>query len=389
MVVGGGIGGLAVAVALRARRWRVRVLERAPGVDEVGAGISLWPNAMRALRVIGLDELVRDVGVVESGGGVRDRDGRWLSRVDNAELVRRHGHPLVVSHRRDLVRVLADALPDGVVMPGCRVVDVHNGDRRVVVDYVAEHRGVEDSVEADVVIGADGVRSTVRGLCLPNAPEPRYTGHTAWRVVTDPLDEPLESAAVVWGRGARFGYTALPGNRVYCFAAASFDEPQGAVVGRPLDRFARWPDPIPRLLDAAPPTRVVQHDIYDLPPLRSFTQGRMALLGDAAHAMSPALGQGACQALEDAVVLADCLDHDPVPSALTRYDHRRRRRAQLVARRSARLSTVSHWSGPFGARTRDAVTRALPEFVTMASMARLLRWTPSRTWTETSQVPDA
>ncbi len=373
-IVGGGIGGLAAAIALHRHGWRVEVLERAPEFSEIGAGISLWPNALHALEALGLAGVVRRLGAVEATGGVRDRRGRWLSRTDNAELVRRFGHPLVVLHRADLVRVLTEALPADSLRSDSEVSAVRDldGDSLVV-----EHRGGES--RPDLVVGADGMRSAVRRALWPDAAGPRYAGYTAWRMVTEPLAEPSPEGAATWGRGARFGHTALPGGRMYCFATTSL--PPGAASGSSeyaelLRRFGSWPDPIPALLAAVPADAVLRHDLYDLPPLRSFVHGRVALLGDAAHAMTPNLGQGACQALEDAVTLAHCLDGtSDVAAALHSYDLLRRPRTQAITRRSARLGAVGQLSWPPAVLLRDAAARLTPPRATLRSMAPVLGWT--------------
>ncbi|MFB7368949.1 FAD-dependent monooxygenase [Streptomyces sp. NPDC056222] len=375
-IVGGGIGGLAAAVALHRRGWHVEVLERAPEFTEIGAGISLWPNALHALEALGLAGAVRALGAIEAGGGVRDRRGRWLSRTDNAELARRFGHPLVVLQRADLLRVLAEALPADTLRPGSEVSAVREDGQRLVVD----HRGGRS--RPDVVIGADGLRSVVRRALWPEAAGPRYAGYTAWRMVTEPIAEPPLEGAATWGRGERFGYTALPGGRMYCFATASL--PEGRAFGSSeseyaelVRRFGSWPDPVPALLDAVPVDAVLRHDLYDLPPLSSFTCGRVALLGDAAHAMTPNLGQGACQALEDAVTLAHCLDGTPdVAAALRSYDQLRRPRTRAIARRSARLGVVGQLSWPPAVLLRDTAARLMPTRATLRSMTPVLGWTP-------------
>ncbi|MER7172450.1 FAD-dependent monooxygenase [Streptomyces mesophilus] len=372
-IVGGGIGGLAAALALHRRGWHVEVLEQAPEFAEVGAGISLWPNALHALESLGLADAVRALGAVEATGGVRDLRGRWLSRTDNAELVRRFGQPLVVLHRADLLRVLAQELPAGSLRAGHEVSAVHDSGH----DLVVEHSGGKS--RPDLVVGADGLRSAVRGALWPDAAGPRYAGYTAWRMVTDPLTQPPAQGAATWGRGARFGYTALPDGRMYCFATASL--PAGAAsdaseYAELLRRFGSWPDPIPALLAAVPGDAVLRHDLYDLPPLASFVRGRVALLGDAAHAMTPNLGQGACQALEDAVTLAHCLDTTSgVADALCSYDRLRRRRTRAITRRSARLGAVGQLSWPPAVLLRDTAARLMPMRATLRSMAPVLGWT--------------
>ncbi|GAA3941311.1 FAD-dependent monooxygenase [Actinomadura viridis] len=374
VVVGGGIGGLAAGVALSRRGWRVEVCERAAEFTEIGTGLSLWPNAMRALAALGLDGRVREAGAVEAGGGVRDRAGRWLTRTDNAELDARFGAPLVVVHRADLVRILAGALPREALRSSTSVTGVRDDGDAVVV----EHAG--GSLRAGLVIGADGLNSTVRRAGWPSAGPPRYAGFTAWRMVTEPLPAPLTSGAVTWGRGEEFGFTSLGGGRAYCFGAAVLPAGGAAPGGEKAEvrrRFGTWPEPIPALLDSVPEDGVLRHDIYTLPPLSTYVSGRKVLLGDAAHAMTPTLGQGGCQALEDAVVLADCLCRAPdVPTALARYDRLRRPRTQRVVRRSARLGAVANLAWPPAVMARDLAARLIPARVTLRAMAPILDWSP-------------
>jgi 2-polyprenyl-6-methoxyphenol hydroxylase-like FAD-dependent oxidoreductase len=353
-IIGGGIGGLAAAVALRRTGWRVTVHERAPAFTEVGAGISLWPNALHALDRLGLLGEVLSRAEKETAGGAKDRRGRWLTRVTSDQLERRFGHPVVVLHRGRLLEALLTALPEDVLRPGTTVTDLP---------------------EADLVVAADGLRSTVRSRLWPGV-HPRYAGHTAWRMVARPASPPREGA-VLWGRGERFGYAPMPGGTVYCFGTATV--PEGGTTGSAaveyaevLRRFQTWPDPVPALLDAVDPGAVLRHDLYDLPPLPSFVRGTTVLLGDAAHAMTPSLGQGGCQALEDAVVLADCLAASGTTAGLARYDALRRPRTQAIVTRSARLNTIGQIAWPPAAAARDLMVRLVPAEVVLRAMTSVI-----------------
>ncbi|MET9247401.1 FAD-dependent monooxygenase [Nonomuraea sp. NPDC003709] len=371
VVVGGGIGGLAAAIALHRIGWRVTVLERAVEFGEIGAGLALWPNATRALAALGLADRVRAIAGVETVGGVRDRAGRWLSRTDNADVARRHGWPLLMVHRAELVRVLVAALPADLLRPGSEVQAV-----RPDGDGVVEHRGGQ--VRADLVVGADGIRSRVRRQGWPEARAPRYAGCTAWRAVTEPLGGRGAEGAIFWGRGERFGFAALRGGRFYCFAAARAPEggEEDAYAGL-VSRFGGWPDPVPELLAAVPEDAALRHDVYAVPPLATYVRGRVALLGDAAHAMDPALGQGAGTALEDAVTLAACLRSDrDVDVALARYDRVRRPRTRAIVRRSARMGAASLMAWGPGAWSRNLAARMVPPRLLLRSMDPLLGWTP-------------
>jgi 2-polyprenyl-6-methoxyphenol hydroxylase-like FAD-dependent oxidoreductase len=363
IVVGGGIAGIASAIALRRRGWDVEVLEQAPSFGEVGAGISLWPNALSALDVLGVGEVVRDQSVLEGSAGIRDQRGRWLSRSDVAVLRERFGDVAMV-HRTTLLDVLRSALPDECLHAGVSVQQVSAEGVVTCADH--ELRG-------DLVLGADGLRSTVRTSVWPTAPSPRYAGYTAWRFVTPgPVD--VGPGGESWGRGERFGYATLSDGRVYCFATANVAEgTDGGDLAGLRRRFGDWHDPVPRLLAAADGAELLHHDLYDLPALGSYVQGRVALVGDAAHAMTPNLGQGACQALEDAVVLARCATE----ADLAAYDAERRPRATMVSRRSARIGRVAQLQSPLAVVPRDLVMRATPASALIRSLAPVLDWRPN------------
>ncbi|KAA5835961.1 FAD-dependent monooxygenase [Saccharopolyspora hirsuta] len=357
IVIGGGIGGLAAAAALVQRGWQVEVLERAPEFTEVGAGISVWPNALRALDVLGLGDPVRERAVLSGQAGIKDSDGRWLSRMDTAEVESRFGS-VVMLHRAELLDVLRAAVPPEALRSG---VEVH----QARPDGVVLHSDGES--RADLVVGADDIRSAVRTSAWSSSPAPRYAGYTAWRMITEPIE--IGDSGESWGRGERFGYAALPDGRVYCFAVANAPE-AGPRTGLAelRRRFASWHAPIPSLLDATREESVLHHDLYEMPPLRSYVKGRIALVGDAAHAMTPNLGQGACQALEDAVVLAETAPD------LASYDQKRRPRTQRIAALSRRMGMVAQWSSAPAVALRNTALRLAPKSAAFRSLEPVLNW---------------
>jgi 2-polyprenyl-6-methoxyphenol hydroxylase-like FAD-dependent oxidoreductase len=360
IIVGGGIAGLASALALTPRGWHVEVLERAPEFTEVGAGLSLWPNALRALDALGVGEPVRGRAALEGAAGIQDAAGTWLSRADTAELDRRYG-PTAMIHRADLLALLRAAVPDEALRPGTTVSAVRPDG--TVLHYGGESR-------ADLVVGADGMRSVTRRSVWPEAPAPRYAGYTSWRMVTPPV--PVTETSESWGRGERFGYAPLQDGRIYCYATAN--APEGASddgLAGLVRRFGGWHDPIPALLDATDPGAVLHHDLYELRPLEAYTSGRVVLTGDAAHAMTPNLGQGACQALEDAVVLGDVLAGG---DGLAAYDRQRRSRTQMITRRSRRVGAAAQWASPAAVTLRNTALRLLPSSSVARSLAPVLDW---------------
>jgi 2-polyprenyl-6-methoxyphenol hydroxylase-like FAD-dependent oxidoreductase len=367
VIAGGGIGGLAAALALVRHGWDVEVLERAPAFAEVGAGLSLWPNGLRALDALGVGAQVRGRALLEGQAGIQDAAGQWISRTNTAALERRFG-PVAMIHRADLLDVLRGAVPADSLRHGVTV-------RHVSSAGTVAHSSGES--HGDLIVGADGIRSVVRASIWPDAAAPRYAGYTAWRLVTPPVQVDgtvLADTVESWGSGERFGYSPLPDGRVYCFAVANAREgdPGQGLAGLRA-RFSGWHRPIPALLDAAAPEAVLHDDLYELPPLRTYTADQVVLVGDAAHAMTPNLGQGACQALEDAVVLAASLDG---PGGLAAYDRARRKRTQMITLRSHRIGVAAQWESPVAVRLRNTALRLLPDSSFIRSLGPVLDWAP-------------
>src|ERR687889_494833 len=285
MVVGGGIGGLTAAVALRRAGVEAVVFEKTGELREIGAGISLWANAMKALQKLGLYEAVLAIG-----------------------------KPL---------------RPKGELRP-------------------------------------------------PNGP-PLYAGYVAWRGVAELGDEPSPGGGAfeTWGRGERFGLVNLGRRRGYWYAtknAPKREENAGPGSGRKeelLARFGGWHEPIPTIIGVTEDSGIHRDGVYHREPAQRWGEGRITLLGDAAHPMTADLGQGACQAIEDAVVLARSLDEEgDIEAALRLYEERRADRVAYVVRQSRRLGRIGQLENPLLRRLRDATLRAIPKRVQLSAQLR-------------------
>jgi 2-polyprenyl-6-methoxyphenol hydroxylase-like FAD-dependent oxidoreductase len=359
VIVGGGIGGLTAAVALQAVGWEVVVCERAPELREVAAGISLWPNAVRLLRRFGVGDAVEAAGSVATGSRVRTWYGAPLGPCMVDELAERFGAPLVVLHRAFLQGILRSALDGQVLRLGAECVAVEPAARGAAVHLAAG--GVE---RGRVVVGADGLDSMIRESVGGHEP-PRYSGYVSMRGVV-PLSLNLAGRLLTgesWGRGSLFGVATLGGNQAYWWA--SWREPEQPAGGREddkralLGRFGAWHDPIPELIDGSLAEAIVRTPLYERPPAGRWADGTVVLVGDAAHPMLPSLGQGACQAIEDAAALASALAAAPdIGAALGEYERRRRPRAELVAQRARRTARLAHLANPAAQTLRDAAVRA-------------------------------
>ncbi|MFE0025575.1 FAD-dependent oxidoreductase [Amycolatopsis sp. NPDC059021] len=372
VVVGGGIGGLSAAVALHQAGWQVTVLERAPEFTEIGAGISLWPNAVRALETIGVGERLAPLLAVQRGGGLHDRRGRRLTHWDTDTFERLQGGPLTAVHRADLIDTLRTALPQDRLRTGAEVTEVRPDGRVRIGD---------EEIHADLVVAADGIRSRIRQALWPDHPAPVYCGATAIRGIAELPG--LVELSTTWDRGTEVGVIPLVDGRVYWWAGY-VTEPgirHADTKAYLTARFGGWHAPIPAVIAATPPEALLHHDVDHLAiPLPSYVRGRIALLGDAAHAMPPFLGQGGCQAIEDAVVLAHVVStKDSIDSALREYDVQRRARSQRVARATLRAGQAGLLlRNPVATALRAALLRVLPASAAARANGAITRWEPPR-----------
>jgi salicylate hydroxylase len=353
-VIGAGIGGLAAALALARRGARVRVIEQAPALGEVGAGIQVGPNGVAVLQALGLRDPAGAVARLPPAIELREHvRGRTVARLPLGQAcVARYGRPYWHLHRADLLAVLAAAAEaEGVELAlGTEVAAVEPAAKAARLRTAA---GAE--FRAELVVAADGVRSAVRAAHFAGAP-PRFTGHVAWRGLVDAARLPEAAvpvgAVVVMGPGRHVVTYPLRGGRLVNFVAV---ERREAWVGegwmRPDDpaglrgAFAGWEPRVTALLGAVDETFL--WGLFDHPPLPAWTRGRLALLGDACHPMLPFLAQGATMALEDAWALAAELDAAPdLAGGLAAYAARRQPRAARVQRASARNGRVFHLGGP-------------------------------------------
>jgi 2-polyprenyl-6-methoxyphenol hydroxylase-like FAD-dependent oxidoreductase len=393
VVVGAGLGGLAVAGVLARSGWRVTLLERADRVRPEPTAVVLWPNGVRALRALGLGAGLDAIATPLPDGGVRRPDGHWLVQPRPVPAERM---PVVV-HREDLHDALIAGLGSKVeICTGVAVRSVRAtaGDRPAVSDG-------RTTWEADLVVGADGIDSMVRRRLAPESVAVS-AGCTAWRAVIPwyraprlPADQPVGGETL--GAGYRFIAASL-GDRgssggsvrggIYWIATATgAPRPEPPATQLVLLRrwFAGWHPPIGELLAATDPEDLVQHAVRELRPLpRGYGfaagTGGFVLLGDAAHAMPHHLGQGACLAFEDAATLRSVV-HDAVPgealrAAVESYNRVRRPRAARIVRQTRRMGAVVQARGRLALRARDAALGSLSPRLLDRAATTAASWHP-------------
>jgi 2-polyprenyl-6-methoxyphenol hydroxylase-like FAD-dependent oxidoreductase len=365
LVIGAGIAGLATAVGLQRHGHNVTIVEERADTSS-GAGISIWPNALAALDELGLGDAVRAAGGQVTAGAMRWHDGSWLRRPSPERMVKALGEPLVVVPRPVLMTLLTDALADGTIEFGVAAADVvatTSGVRITLSDNMTR--------DVDAVIGADGVGSVV-ARHLNGALSRRYAGYTAWRgVAAHALDPQLSGETM--GAGTEFGHVPLGSGHTYWFATER--GPEGATApGGELaylrSKYDSWSDPIPAVLAATNPDDVLRNDLYDRDAARQWSRGPIVLVGDAAHPMRPHLGQGGCQGLEDAAILAHCLGRTDDPAAaFTRFVTLRRPRTSALARESKLIGQLVNVRPAFLSAAAMRASRLVPEAILMRHLA--------------------
>jgi 2-polyprenyl-6-methoxyphenol hydroxylase-like FAD-dependent oxidoreductase len=358
VIIGAGISGLTAGVAFARRGLRPVIYEQAPELGEVGAGVALWANAFRALDSIGLaSEVVRLAGGL-TGGGVKRPDGAWMLHQRKDILEGRWGCAIATLHRAELLRLLASRIDPAAIHLGARCTGFRHAADAITALFDGGYE-----VRADLLIGADGVHSVIRNGLLGYAPL-RHRGYTAIRSVTPAGSVPLPAdASETWGRGCRFGLGPTGGERLTWYATWNAAPGSGAGGHREhlLGLFGDWHEPIRRVIEVTPGDAIVRTEIYDRWPARTWARGRVAMIGDAIHPMTPDLGQGACQGIVDAVSLAGCVaEATDLRAGLLSYQRQRRRNAAITTMIARTMAATGQLHGRFSCVARDAMITALP-----------------------------
>lgn len=368
-ILGGGIAGLATAIALRQAGVEARIFEAASEIRPVGAGLGLASNAMRAFEVLGLSHVLENEGQVLTNFSILDTKGKVIKETYFDQSNPGTSKNFVI-HRANLHNVLQDQLDEQQIQLGKKAIGVELSPESVNVTF-------EDgtSHECNYLIVADGIHSNIRQQLIPNS-KPRYANYTCWRGIVNNFSMKIDGASETWGNRGRFGIVPLRNKQVYWFACVNSNQANSAFkyfkTKDILDQFETYHTPIKQLINETPDDHVIWNDIYDLKPLTKFAFGRIVLVGDAAHATTPNMGQGACQAIEDAVILGKCVQQEnDMQEAFRVFEKNRIDRTTWVVESSRKIGQVAQIENPVLISMRNGLFRSMPKSWGSGSLRKL------------------
>lgn len=381
-VAGGGIAGLTFLNFSQKEGLDCSLYEQKDHLLEQGSGIALGINAMEILTDLGLDVPVLTEGRMLDAMLLTDAAGRTISRTDLKVIRETTGLPSVCIQRSDLHRLLASRLDPSRIFTGRKITGVQTVSSET--DTKVQQRKVllqseGESLSFDLLIGADGIRSAVRDSIEP-VREYRYSGYTCWRFVVD-LPEPVAPVACeMLGRGRRFGIAPVKENRVYCYAtenAPSGRFSEGLDKKAFVERFREFGGPVPAVLDALicnEQATLIHRDLADLHrAVLGFPERHVLLIGDAAHATTPNLGQGAAMGMEDATILVNLLkESDGIPQLIRKFINLRQNRVEMIRSRSFWLGKMNQLENRALRKLRDMAFRCVPEGAAERGLIALL-----------------
>ncbi|ERJ59060.1 FAD-dependent monooxygenase [Sphingobacterium paucimobilis] len=366
-IIGAGIGGLTTALALKKHNIPFTIFEAAAELKPVGAGIILANNAMQVFRNLGIHTEIERVGNPLYFTTLSEPDFSPLTRVDLKPFEQQFGVQNHTIHRAELHKILIEAVGEKNIKLNKRLKNVANEKHQFLMKF---EDGAEETYE--YLIGADGIKSKVRSI-LFNYQEYRDSGQLCWRGVTEfeiPKDYRHELVEA-WGKSKRFGFVPLRDNRVYWYLL--IDKTIGALSSSPLEFAGDFIPMAEAVMRKTPEEKIIATEIYDLKPYSDWSQSNVCLIGDAAHATTPNLGQGACQAIEDAHALYRLLSENDLKTSIQLYPKVRLKKAHSIVNKSWQVGKIAHWSKQPGIFLRNALMRATPHKTNQKMMLNYFR----------------
>lgn len=359
IIIGGGIGGLTLGVALYQVGIKATVYEAAEEIKPVGAGIILGTNAMIVMKALGLDEKIRSAGQSIKNGAITDENMRILQNMPFEQIEKHFGIGTVAIHRAKLQAILIDALPKEQFIINKRCVSIIEGEQPKATFQDAS------TASGDFLIGADGIHSVVRQHIFPTVPK-RYSGQTCWRGILN-YELPYEDKGTVreiWSKEGRFAAIQISDDLVYWYAvqkanAGEKDNPE--TLHQDLIGAFKSFEHAESIISKTSKHQIIRGDLWDLKPTSKWHKGNIALLGDAIHATTPNLGQGGAQAIEDGLALARCFEKEKgIAVIFKKYEKIRYPKAKMVTDQSWLFGKMAHWENPLAIGLRNFMMRTTP-----------------------------
>lgn len=371
IIIGGGIAGLATAISLKKLGYTVKVYESKPEILGMGAGLGLAANAIKALEYLDLAADLIPLGNMLSSLTIKDALGKPIFEA-NTELVKDGTADNFSIHRKVLIGYLYQKLHVDDTAVNKKLVDIKQTTQGVQAFF-----SDGTLAEGDYLIGCDGVGSAVRLHLLPQS-KPQYAGYTCWRAITKNPNITFKDGTEIWDKVGRFGFVPLPGNVIYWYAClntttANYQKIKNYGIKELHENFKHFYKEVPLIITNTLDKDLIQSDILDIKPLKQFAFNRVLLLGDAAHATTPNMGQGACMAIEDvAVLMYELKLEDNAVIAFSRFEKKRLKRTQTVIAKSKQIGWIAQWESPFLCGIRNAFFRILPTSFSKNQMEKLL-----------------
>ncbi len=369
-IIGAGIAGLTTSIALQKIGLNTVIYEAAPRIKPLGAGLVLAANAMKAFTKLGIADQVVAAGKALKAFHICDKKGNVITRTDSIASSKRFGLDNFTIHRPQLHEVLLANIDSKTLRTNKKALRIEQNRQHVTVHF-------EDGANEkfDQVIVADGIHSPIRQQLLAGS-QPRYAGYTCWRAVIDQGHADSTAATETWGSKGRFGVVPLSEDKTYWFACVNAPQNSAEMkayqVADLLRLFGNYHHPIPSILRATRNDQLIWNDICDLAPLKQYAFGNIVLMGDAAHATTPNMGQGACQAIEDAIILADEIGkHKNFAVAFSSFEQRRLARTHWIINKSYRIGQLAQLENKLLVGLRNQVFRLAPQSVNEKQLEKL------------------
>jgi 2-polyprenyl-6-methoxyphenol hydroxylase-like FAD-dependent oxidoreductase len=355
-IIGAGIGGLTTALTLKQKGFPVTLYEGASEIKPVGAGIIIANNAMQVFQKLGLQEKIQQAGNRISSMKITDENLKPLSVVDLSVFEQKYGVHNVAIHRGTLQKILAEAIGNESINLSKRLIDIEKND-----DFNLKFDD-NTSVHSDILIGADGIKSIIRNKLFQENTI-RNAQQICWRGVCDYSlpEQYAHELNEAWGKGKRVGFMNISPQKVYWFALSNQRDVQNIDEVNLGDFFKEFHPDIVQMLNATPKEKIIASEITDLKPIQHWHEENVCLIGDAAHATTPNLGQGACQAIEDAYVLGKCISEETdINKSFAQYEKIRKKKAHEIVNISWSLGKLAHISNGLGVWLRNKVMSSIP-----------------------------